>query len=179
MKSEVKCYLKKTRKKVGGRNKTYQYNQYLVPLKRSDNLQCSEEVFILPSNLLKDILGVAEIDSEFNLEEYLSQNKEYQMDISNYEKLYEDLEWKHRKLSKSYKELLDKYNKIIKTYKDAMERIEVVKEEKEQMKREVNETYQKLQELREKYDRLKKTKEEKEEKEKEKGFMSVFRGRLG
>ena len=38
VKSAVKCYKKKTKKNVAGQKKTYEYNQYLVPLKSSDNL---------------------------------------------------------------------------------------------------------------------------------------------
>ena len=57
IKSAVKCYKKKTKKTVGGKRKIYEYNQYLVPLKRSDNFDCSEEVFILPQREIFELVG--------------------------------------------------------------------------------------------------------------------------
>ena len=57
IKSAVKCYKKKTKKTVGGKKKIYEYNQYLVPLKRSDKFECSEEVFIIPQNQIAELVG--------------------------------------------------------------------------------------------------------------------------
>ena len=72
IKSTVKCYKKKTKKTVGGEKKTYEYNQYQVPLKKSDNLVCEEEVFIIPQNYFE---GLIEAEVESQLED-LEQHKE-------------------------------------------------------------------------------------------------------
>jgi hypothetical protein len=45
IKSAVKCYKKKTKKTVGGKRKIYEYNQYLIPLKRSDKFECERRSF--------------------------------------------------------------------------------------------------------------------------------------
>lgn len=51
-KSMVKCYKKKTKQ----RGKEYRYNQYVVPLKKSDNFECKDEVVVLPANKLSDLM---------------------------------------------------------------------------------------------------------------------------
>jgi predicted nuclease with TOPRIM domain len=101
IKSTVKCYKKKTKKTVGGENKTYEYNQYQVPLKKSDNLVCEEEVFIIPQNYFE---GLIEAEVESQLED-LEQHKEI---LVGYKKELADLEWKHNELSRSYKSLVSK-----------------------------------------------------------------------
>ena len=106
VKSNVKCYKKKTKKNVGGQKKTYEYNQYLVPLKRSDNLDCSMGVFVIPQNDFKDL-----VDEEGELKDISGQEEEYKSHIAQYETELAELEWKHSQLSKSYKELLNKHNK--------------------------------------------------------------------
>jgi len=106
VKSAVKCYKKKTKKTVGGKKKTYEYNQYLVPLKRSDKLDCSMEVFIIPQSELKDLL-----DEEGELKDISTQETEYKKHLAQYENELADLEWKHSQLSKTYKGLFNKYNK--------------------------------------------------------------------
>lgn len=101
IKSTVKCYKKKTKKTVGGEKKTYEYNQYQVPLKKSDNLVCEEEVFIIPQNYFE---GLIEAEVESQLED-LEQHKEI---LVGYKKELADLEWKHNELSRSYKSLVSK-----------------------------------------------------------------------
>lgn len=173
--STVKCYKKKTKKTVGGRKKTYEYNQYQVPLKKSDNLACSEEVFVIPQKQLEELIGV-EVEAHF-------QNFEpQQQSIAEYEKELAELEWKHGQLSKSYKELVNKHNKNLKTYKSAMELIEVMKEQNQQLGKEIENKNLELQKIRTKYEtEVKKVQDEKnkEETQKEKDFWSVFRGKRG
>ena len=101
IKSTVKCYKKKTKKTVGGERKTYEYNQYQVPLKKSDNLVCEEEVFIIPQNYFE---GLIEAEVESQLEDL----EQYKGLLVGYKKELADLEWKHSELSRSYKSLVSK-----------------------------------------------------------------------
>lgn len=103
IKSTVKCYRKKTKKTVGGKRKTYEYNQYLVPLKRSDQLECSQDVFVVPENELEKML-----DEEGQL---VGDKKELQRHVDAYQKELDELEWKHGELSRSYKDLVAKNTK--------------------------------------------------------------------
>jgi hypothetical protein len=48
----IKCYKKKTKE----RGKEYRYNQYVVPLKKSDYFECKDDVVVLPANRLKDLM---------------------------------------------------------------------------------------------------------------------------
>ncbi|MCC7550906.1 MAG: hypothetical protein KO316_05290 [Methanobacterium sp.] len=118
VKSAVKCYKKKTKKNVGGQKKTYEYNQYLVPLKRSDKLDCSMEVFIIPQSDLKDL-----VDEEGELKDISAQKSEYKKHLAQYETELADLEWKHNQLSKTYKGLFNKYNKARRKQQDLEERV--------------------------------------------------------
>jgi len=128
VKSAVKCYKKKTKKTVGGQKKTYEYNQYLVPLKRSDNLDCSMEVFIIPQ---KDLEEYITEDGEFK--EFSSKEDEYQIKLEQYETEFADLEWKHSQLSKTYKELFSKHNKSRRKEKEMEDRIESLESDREKL----------------------------------------------
>jgi chromosome segregation ATPase len=121
VKSRVKCYKKKTKKNVGGQKKTYEYNQYQVPLKRSDNLDCSMEVFIIPKSDLKHL-----INEEGELKDISGQKEEYKAHIAQYETELAELEWKHNQLSKSYKDLFNKHNKARKNQKELEEKVETL-----------------------------------------------------
>jgi DNA repair ATPase RecN len=125
IKTAVKCYKKRAKKTVGGKQKVYEYNQYLIPLKRSDNLECKEGVLIIPEKYFKDLFGV---EDTWAVKEYLSKLKGYEMSIEGYQKdfkelelqyqkEFKDLEWKHSELSRSYKALLSKHTKATKLYK--------------------------------------------------------------
>jgi len=125
IKTAVKCYKKKAKKTVGGKQKVYEYNQYLIPLKRSDNMECKEGVLIIPEKYFKELFGV---EDTWAIKEYLSKLKGYEMTIEEYQKEFKelelgyqkefrDLEWKHSTLSKSYKELVSKHTKATKQYK--------------------------------------------------------------
>lgn len=125
IKTAVKCYKKKAKKTVGGKQKVYEYNQYLIPLKRSDNLECGEGVLIIPENYFKELF---DLEDTWAIKEYLSKLKGYEMNIEGYkkefvelelqyQKEFKDLEWKHSTLSKSYKELVSKHTKATKQYK--------------------------------------------------------------
>jgi hypothetical protein len=118
IKSAVKCYTKKTRKTVGGKKKTYEYKQYLVPLKKSDNLECSEDVFILTQGNLEDMFGISELSQ---LDGYLRRVQGYQSSIGEYQKQLTELDWKHREITKSYKALLTKHTKSTQKMKAALE----------------------------------------------------------
>ncbi len=128
VKSAVKCYKKKTKKTVGGQKKTYEYNQYLVPLKRSDNLDCSMEVFIIPQDDLADL-----VDENGELKDLSSKQDEYESKLDQYEADFIDLEWKHSKLSKTYKELFSKHNKTRRREKDLEERIKTLESDRDKL----------------------------------------------
>jgi len=128
VKSAVKCYKKKTKKTVGGQRKTYEYNQYLVPLKRSDNLDCSMEVFIIPQDDLADL-----VDENGELKDLSSKQDEYESKLDQYEADFIDLEWKHSKLSKTYKELFSKHNKTRRREKDLEERIKTLESDRDKL----------------------------------------------
>ncbi|NYB51514.1 MAG: hypothetical protein HVN35_02970 [Methanobacteriaceae archaeon] len=128
VKSQVKCYKKKTKKNVGGQKKTYEYNQYLVPLKRSDNLDCSMEVFVIPKSDLGNI-----IDEEGKLRDISVQEDEYKRHLAEYETELADLEWKHSQLSKSYKELFKKQNKTRKKNQELEKIVEALKSDREKL----------------------------------------------
>jgi chromosome segregation ATPase len=128
VKSAVKCYKKKTKKTVGGRKKTYEYNQYLVPLKRSDNLDCSMEVFIIPQKDLEDYIAE---DGEFK--DLSSKEEEYRIKLEQYEAEFADLEWKHSQLSKSYKELFNKHNRSRRKEKELEDKIESLESDREKL----------------------------------------------
>lgn len=125
VKSNVKCYKKKTKKNVGGQKKTYEYNQYLVPLKRSDNLDCSMGVFVIPQNDVKDL-----VDEEGELKDISGQEEEYKSHIAQYETELAELEWKHSQLSKSYKELLNKHNKTRRKQQELEDKIETLENDR-------------------------------------------------
>lgn len=125
VKSAVKCYKKKTKKSVAGQKKTYEYNQYLVPLKRSDNLDCSMEVFIIPEDDINHLL-----DEGGELKDISGQKNEYKMHLAQYETELAELEWKHNQLSKSYKELLNKHNKTRRKQQELEDKIKILENDK-------------------------------------------------
>ncbi len=114
IKTFVKCYKKKAKKTVGGKQKVYEYNQYLIPLKRTDNLECKEGVLIIPEKYFKELFGV---EDTWAVKEYISKLKGYERNMGEYKKEFHELEWKHSELSKSYKELLSKHTKANKRYR--------------------------------------------------------------
>ena len=129
IKSAVKCYKKKTKKTVGGKRKIYEYNQYLVPLKRSDNFECSEDVFIMPQSEILELVG-----EDLSLaEEYLKNIGTKDNNIDAYERELAELEWKHNELSKSYKELVTKHTKTNKKLRVDNERINTLEDEKDKL----------------------------------------------
>lgn len=128
VKSAVKCYKKKTKKTVGGQRKTYEYNQYLVPLKRSDNLDCSMEVFIIPQEDLSDW-----VDENGELKDLSGKQDEYESKLDQYEADFADLEWKHSKLSRTYKELFSKHNKTLKKEKALEDQIRSLESDREKL----------------------------------------------
>ncbi len=141
VKSHVKCYKKKTKKTVGGQKKTYEYNQYLVPLKRSDNLDCSTEVFIIPQNDIEDL-----VDEQGELKDISQEEEEYKIHIAQYETDLADLEWKHGQLSKSYKELVNKHNKTRRKQQELEDKIKTLESDRSKLinalkkERKINET---------------------------------------
>lgn len=171
VKSMVKCYKKKTKKMVGGRRKTYEYYQYQVPLKKSDNLPCSEEVFIIPQNQFEDL-----IEDEIG-EGRQSDDKQYKGVIAEYEKELAELEWKHGELSKSYKTLVSKNAKTNKRLRLEGEKITTLEQENEKLQNQlhqINNEYQKLKISHN--DELKKNKEliEEMKSEEKSGFLGFL-----
>ncbi len=141
IKTSVKCYKKRAKKTVGGEQKVYEYNQYLIPLKRSDNLECKEGVLIIPEKYFKELFGV---EDTWAVKEYLSKLKGYEMSIESYkkefkelelryQKEFKDLEWKHSELSKSYKELLSKHTKATKLYKMDISKLQELETKAEEL----------------------------------------------
>ena len=121
IKTFVKCYKKRAKKMVGGKQKVYEYNQYLIPLKRTDNLQCKEGVLIIPEKYFKELFGV---EDTWAVKEYISKLKGYERNMGEYKKGFRELEWKHSELSKSYKELLNKHTKANKKYRSYASKIQ-------------------------------------------------------
>lgn len=150
IKTFVKCYKKKAKKTVGGKQKIYEYNQYLIPLKRSDNLECSEGVLIIPEKYFKELFGV---EDTWAIKEYLSKLKGYERNIGEYKKEFKDLEWKHNELSKSYKELLSKYTKANKKFRLDKAKLEELEAENEELAKKFNLKDSEYQKLKENYER--------------------------
>jgi hypothetical protein len=178
IKSAVKCYKKKTKKTVGGKRKIYEYNQYLVPLKRSDNFDCSEEVFILPQREIVELAG----EDVTMAEDYLTNIGTKDSNLHAYERELAELEWKHNELSKSYKELVSKHTKTNKKLRLEDERIKTLEDEKEKLMK-------KLEEISGLYKILKKNYELETEKnkvledelniQKDKDIWTTLKSRLG
>ena len=135
IKSAVKCYKKKTKKTVGGKRKIYEYNQYLVPLKRSDNFNCSEEVFIIPQMQIKELVG----EDITKAEDYLKNLGAKESHLDAYERELAELEWKHNELSKSYKELVSKHSKTKKKLRLDNELIRTLEGDKEKLMKKLEE----------------------------------------
>lgn len=145
IKSTVKCYKKKTKKMVGGEKKTYEYNQYQVPLKRSDNLACSEEVYIIPQDQFEGMIE-AEVESH---QEDLIQHRGL---IAGYKKELADLEWKHNELSRSYKTLVSKNAQNNKRLRLEGEKNTNLLEENQKLKNQLQQIYNEYKQLKEIYE---------------------------
>jgi chromosome segregation ATPase len=135
IKSAVKCYKKKTKKTVGGKRKIYEYNQYLIPLKRSDKFGCDEEVFIIPQRQIQELIG----EDISMAEEYLKSLGMNESHLDAYERELAELEWKHNELSKSYKELVSKHTKTNKRLRLEDERIKTLEADKEKLMKKLEE----------------------------------------
>ena len=179
IKTSVKCYKKKAKKTVGGKQKVYEYNQYLIPLKRSDNLDCKEGVFIIPEKYFKELCGV---EDTWAIKEYLSKLKGYERNIGEYQKEFRDLEWKHSELSKSYKELLSKHTKATKLYKMDTSKIQELEAKTDELARQLELKDVEYNKLKEDYEMalIKDTIMEEELKpDEDKDFWSMLKNRLG
>jgi len=141
VKSKVKCYKKKTKKTVAGETKVYEYNQYQVPLKKSDNLACSDEVFIIPQNQFDAIIEAELIDHQQDLRQHKGAISEFQKDLA-------DLEWKHGELSRSYKALVSKNAKTNKKLRLETEKNTTLQEEKEKLKNQLQILYKEYQKIK-------------------------------
>lgn len=178
VKSAVKCYKKKTKKTVSGKRKIYEYNQYLVPLKRSDNFDCSQDVFIIPQDEVQELVG----EDLSVAEDFLKNLDVSGRNVDIYERELAELEWKHNELSKSYKELVSKHTKTNKKLRLEGERIAVLEGEKKKL-------MNKLEEIGEVYRTLKKNHQLETEKnkileeelkiQKDKDIWTSFKSRLG
>jgi len=188
IKSSVKCYKKKAKKTVGGKKKIYEYSQYLVPLKRSDNMVCGDGVLLIPEQYFQELFGV---DDTWSVKEYITQLKAYEMNIEEYTKEFQDLKWKHDELSRSYKELLNKHTKYTKKYKIENEKINEIEALNRELDTKNKELTVKLEFIEQEYAKLKneykKEPKKKEiledeiktDKDKDKDFWSAFKKRLG
>jgi chromosome segregation ATPase len=177
IKSAVKCYKKKTKKTVGGKTKIYEYNQYLIPLKKSDDLECSEDVFILSQKQLNDITGREVSD----LNQYFEDLIGYQGNVEEYENTIAEMEWKKSELSKSYQDLVTKNAKTNKKLKIESQRVKDLEETNQRLLKDIGAKNMEYQDLKKKYDfELEKNKVMEEEiNEKDKDIWSSLKSRLG
>jgi chromosome segregation ATPase len=150
VKSTVKCYKKKTKKTVGGERKTYEYNQYQIPLKKSDNLACSEEVFIIPQDQFDAVI-------ELELEHHKQDLRQHKGAISEFQKDLADLEWKHGELSRSYKALVSKNAKTNKLLKQEAEKSELFETLNTTLKQENIKLLKQLERIKNEYNSQKET----------------------
>ena len=178
IKSAVKCYKKKTKKTVGGKKKIYEYNQYLVPLKRSDKFKCSEEVFIIPQKQIGELVG----EDLSMAEDYLKNLGATNSHLEAYERELAELEWKHNELSKSYKELVSKNSKTNKQFRLETERVKVLENEKEKLMSKLEEVSNIHKDLKKNYElesEKVKVLEGELNKDKDKDIWTSLRSRLG
>lgn len=177
IKSAVKCYKKKTKKTVGGKTKIYEYNQYLIPLKKSDDLECSEDVFILSKKQLNEITGREVSD----LNQYFEDIMAYQGNVEEYENTIAEMEWKKSELSKSYQDLVTKNAKTNKKLKIESQRAKDLEETNQKLLEDIGAKNREYQDLKKKYDfELEKNKVMEEEiNQKDKDIWSSLKSRLG
>lgn len=195
IKTSVKCYKKRAKKTVGGKQKVYEYNQYLIPLKRSDNLECKEGVLIIPEKYFKELFGV---EDTWAVKEYLSKLKGYEMSIEGYknefkelelryQKEFKDLEWKHSELSKSYKELLSKHTKATKLYKMDTSKLQELAAKTEELAKQLELRDIEYNKLKEDYDLVlnkstiieEQIKPDEDKPDEDKDLWSMIKNRLG
>ncbi|WP_424354015.1 hypothetical protein [Methanobacterium sp. MBAC-LM] len=195
IKTSVKCYKKRAKKTVGGKQKVYEYNQYLIPLKRSDNLECKEGVFIIPETYFKELVGV---EDTWAVKEYLNKLKGYERNIEEYQrefreleiryqKEFKDLEWKHSELSKSYKELLSKHTKATKLYKMDTTKLQELETKTEELAKQLELKDVEYKKLKEDYELIlnkdalieEQIKPDEDKQDEEKDFWSIIKNRLG
>ncbi|HML04592.1 MAG TPA: hypothetical protein VK426_02360 [Methanobacterium sp.] len=186
IKNSVKCYKKRAKKTVGGKQKVYEYNQYLIPLKRSDNLKCGEGVLIIPEQYFEELFGV---EDTWSVKEYINKLKGYERDMGEYTKEFRDLEWKHKELSKSYKELLSKHTKYTKIHRMENEKIGEMEARAKDFEQENKELVAKIQTMESEYKKLKHDFERESDKatilenelkpEKDNDFWSMLKNRIG
>lgn len=172
VKSTVKCYKKKTKKTVGGKRKTYEYNQYLVPLKRSDRLECSQEVFLV---LEKDLKGLLNEEGEL-----VGDQTALKRHVSFYQKELDELEWKHGELSRSYKELVSKNTRTNQELRRLTEELESLRHVNQKLEKDLKLEKEDHQKLEEKHRReVEKSKILEEELSKHKGdFWTSIRSKI-
>jgi septal ring factor EnvC (AmiA/AmiB activator) len=176
IKSAVKCYKKKTKKTVGGKRKIYEYNQYLVPLKRSDNFQCSEDVLIIPKSEIEELA----IANRSTLDELFDNLSADHSNIDAYERELAELEWKHNELSKSYKELVSKQSKTNKRIRTDGERIKTLEDENYAIKNQFKALSENYNALKTKYElESQKNKADQEENAQKDDIWSSLKSRLG
>jgi len=179
IKTFVKCYKKKAKKMVGGKQKVYEYNQYLIPLKRTDNLGCKEGVLIIPEKYFKELFGV---EDTWAVKEYISKLKGYERNIGEYRKEFKELEWKHNELSKSYKELLSKHTKANKKYRSFASKLQELEAQNTELKRKLELKEAENKKLSENYEReLNKAMilEDELKPNKDKDFWTMLKSRIG
>lgn len=179
IKTSVKCYKKKAKKTVGGKQKIYEYNQYLIPLKRDDNLNCGEGVLIIPEQYFEELFGV---EDTWSVKEYISKLKGYERNIGEYIKEFKDLEWKHNELSKSYKELLSKHTKYRKKYRNENEKMAELEAKNKELQVKLQSQELELKKIKHAYEREsnKATILENELKsDDDKDFWSMIKNRIG
>jgi len=176
VKSAVKCYKKKTKKTVGGKRKVYEYNQYLVPLKRSDNFQCSEDVLVVPRSEIEDLA----LANKTTVTDFFDNVGYGKTSIAAYERELAELEWKHNELSRSYKELVTKHSKTNKRIRIYEEKIKTLEDENNTIKSEYQGLKNNYKGLKLKYElETQKKKATEEENAQKDDIWSSLKNRLG
>ncbi len=176
IKSAVKCYKKKTKKTVGGKKKIYEYNQYLVPLKRSDKFECSEEVFIIPQKQIAELVS----EDPSKAEDYLKNLGSTNNHLEAYERELAELEWKHNELSRSYKELVSKHSKNNKKLRLETERVKILESDKKRLMTKLEEVSGIHKDLKKSFElETEKVKVLEEELNKDKDIWTSLKSRLG
>jgi hypothetical protein len=171
IKSTVKCYKKKTKKMVGGHRKTYEYNQYQIPLKKSDNLDCNDEVFVIDQRHFEELMREG-LESQ---QENINQKNSI---IAEYEKELADLEWKHGEISRSYKALVSKNAKTNKRLKTEEEKASLYETLNTALKEENLKLLKQLKQLKKEYYTLKESFEDEADLKKDQDIWKSIRSRF-
>lgn len=130
--SKVKCYTRKTKKKIkSGETHSYSSKQFIIPLKNDQPFSCEEEVSVLKSEdffRMNNLLNQRRSDYEEQLQRIISLEQELNI-LKNKLKYYNDLEvdiklLKLKRLERELFELEEKSKKQEEKINDLKKRLE-------------------------------------------------------